>query len=159
MAKRGRPTKYRKEYIDIAYKACREKGCTDAQLAKVLNANVRTIARWKESYVDFRHTIKKGKDEFDTRIVEEALRKRAVGFTCIEETQHVGKTVDPDTGEPRLVTIKKVIKEVPPDSTAMIFWLKNRQPKRWRDKREHQVDASVTVLKPGEVKKPKDSGK
>lgn len=28
------------------------------------------------------------------------------------------------------------IEHFPPDTTAMIFWLKNRQPDKWRDKRD-----------------------
>lgn len=28
------------------------------------------------------------------------------------------------------------IEHYPPDTTAAIFWLKNRQPAKWRDKKE-----------------------
>ena len=54
---------------------------------------------------------------------------------------------------------KKVTKKIVPDVTAQIFWLKNRQPDRWRDKQELGITAEVTVLKPGKVSKPKNAGK
>jgi hypothetical protein len=31
------------------------------------------------------------------------------------------------------------------DTTAMIFWLKNRQPDRWRDKHDHEHSGSVGI--------------
>lgn len=31
------------------------------------------------------------------------------------------------------------------DNTAMIFWLKNRQPKRWRDKQESEIYGNVNL--------------
>ena len=88
------------------------------------------------------------------RQVENALLKRALGYKYDEVTQENIK------GE--LVVTKVVTKEVQPDVTAQIFWLKNRKPEEWRDKKE--IDHSRTLHNPfeslstEELKKLIDSG-
>ena len=79
--------------------------------------------------------LKSGKEVADNR-VERSLYNRAVGYTFDSEKvfQHQGEIVR-----------AKTVEHVPPDTTAGIFWLKNRKPAEWRDKIEHQVGGKVQV--------------
>lgn len=98
-------------------------GLTDEQIAKNIGINRDTLYRWKKAYPDISDALKRGKEVID-RQVENALLKRALGYTY-EEVTFEGD-----------VEVKRVIKQVVPDTTAQIFWLKNRKPEDWRDKRE-----------------------
>lgn len=124
-APRGRPTKYKQEYVDQARKLCKL-GATDMELADFFEVNVDTVYRWKSVHEDFSEALKTGKEDADDR-VERSLYHRATGysFDAVKIFQHAGKPVKVPYRE-----------HVPPDTTAMIFWLKNRRPEQWRDKRE-----------------------
>ena len=109
-------------------------GLTDEQIARKMDINVSTLYRWKGKYCEICEALKKGKEIVDT-LVENALLKRALGYTYKEKTVENGKE-------------KTIIKEVQPDTTAQIFWLKNRRPDIWRDKQEidmKDVDIHVTL--------------
>jgi DNA-binding XRE family transcriptional regulator len=124
--KNGRPTLLNetlKEQMLRMYKL----GLTDKQVAEVIDVDEQTITNWKKDD-NFFGSIKECKQIADD-LVEQALFKRATG--------HKHKAVkifyDPRLGE----TVEhEYIEEYPPDPTSMIFWLKNRQPKKWRDKQE-----------------------
>lgn len=98
-------------------------GLTDEQIAKNIGINRDTLYRWKKAHSDISDALKRGKEVID-RQVENALLKRALGYTYDEVTFEDG------------VEVKRVRKQVAPDTTAQIFWLKNRKPEDWRDKRE-----------------------
>ncbi|WP_418578752.1 transposase [Hungatella sp.] len=108
-------------------------GLTDEQIAKNLDIVPSTLYEWKRQYSEISEALKKGKEVVDIE-VENALLKRALGYTYDEVTQELCKNVE--TGEVELRVTKKVTKEVIPDTTAQIFWLKNRRPDRWRDKQD-----------------------
>ena len=108
-------------------------GLTDEQIAENMGVNIATLYRYKQSYCEICEALKKGKDVVD-RQVENALLKRALGYKYDEVTKEI--SIDPSTGEERLTITKVVTKEVQPDTTAQIFWLKNRKPDEWRAKRE-----------------------
>lgn len=124
----ARPTDYRKEYAEQARKLCLL-GYTDKQLADFFNVNERTINRWKIDHPEFCQSIKKGKEVADIEVIE-SLYKRAVGF----EYDEMELKTDGNAKSKRV--IKKL---VIPDTTAQIFWLKNRQPEMWRDKQEREI--------------------
>lgn len=65
--------------------------------------------------------------------VENALLKRALGYEYMEERVEISEK----DGRKVIQTVKTVI----PDTTAQIFWLKNRRPDRWRDKPEMPGDS------------------
>lgn len=104
-------------------------GLTDEQLSKNMGIGTTTLYRWKEEYREIREALKRGKEVVDIQ-VENALLKRALGYEYTEETRELVK--DKETGEYSLSVTKIVTKEVAPDVTAQIFWLKNRKPKKWR---------------------------
>lgn len=128
-------------------------GLTDEQIAANMGIRRETLIDWKKKYPNIYNTLKKGKEVID-RQVENALLKRALGYKYDEVTQENIK------GE--LVVTKVVTKEVQPNVTAQIFWLKNRKPEEWRDKKE--IDHSGTLHNPfeslstEELKKLIDSG-
>lgn len=98
-------------------------GLTDEQIAKNVGINRDTLYRWKKAHSDISDALKRGKEVID-RQVENAILSRALGYTYDEVTFEGG------------VETKRVRKQVVPDTTAQIFWLKNRKPEEWRDKRE-----------------------
>lgn len=122
---RGRPTKYREEYDELAYNYCLL-GATDARLAEFFDVEETTINNWKISQPSFFESIKKGKQNADA-MVAKSLFHRATGY------HQPAVKIFNDQGEPLIVPYTE---RFPPDTTAAIFWLKNRQPAMWRDKQE-----------------------
>lgn len=108
-------------------------GLTDEQIAHNCDINKATLYEWKKKYPDISDSLKKGKEIVDIE-VENALLKRALGFQYDEVTQEL------NTDTQRLETTKVVKKMVVPDTTAQIFWLKNRRPDKYRDKPELPTD-------------------
>lgn len=107
-------------------------GLTDEQIANNLGISKQTFYNYKSKYVDFFDALKKGKEVVDIE-VENALLKRALGYKYDEVTIE-----ESDDGS---VRTKTVTKEVIPDTTAQIFWLKNRKPEQWRDKQN--IEANI----------------
>lgn len=108
-------------------------GLTDEEIAKNIGISKQTFYDWQKKYPDFSDSIKKNKEIAD-RCVENALFRKATGYKAKEITRE--KQWNRTTGQYELVTVKEVEKDVAPDTTAQIFWLKNRKPDVWRDKRE-----------------------
>lgn len=118
-------------------------GLTDEQIASNMGIGYSTLQTWKSKYQDIRDTLKRGKEVID-RQVENALLKRALGYRYKETTREL--LTDKNTGLSELVVTKVVEKEVVPDTTAQIFWLKNRKPSVWRDKAQVDVDAEFSKV-------------
>jgi len=121
----GRPSAFKQEYIELAYNYCLL-GSTDSQLAEFFNVAESTLNLWKKKFPEFADSLKRGKTVADAKVAG-SLFSRATGYSCPEAKVNV---VD---GE---VVITDVVKHYPPDATSIIFWLKNRQPDKWRDKQE-----------------------
>ena len=100
---------------------------------------------WKKRYPEISESLKKGKEVVDIQ-VENALLRRALGYEYTEVTQEVCENAE--TGEMELHVTKKVTKEVIPDTTAQIFWLKNRRPDKWRDKQDMELSGEVKTNNP-----------
>lgn len=117
-------------------------GLTDEQIAHNIGINVKTLWDWKVRFDPICNAIKKGKAPVDIQ-VENALLKRALGYEYEEVTTEITETPYIDKrGKERVRKqkhVKKTKKIVLPDTTAQIFWLKNRRPDKWRDKREEAV--------------------
>jgi hypothetical protein len=120
----ARPKKYKKEFDEQAEKLCIIYGSDDKKLAQFFDVNVATINRWKNEFEKFCESIKRGKDVYDTEHVEVSLRERACGY------EHPEEKVFCQDG--KIITHQQ-IKHYPPETTAAIFWLKNRHPGRWKD--------------------------
>lgn len=105
-------------------------GLTDEQVAKNIGVSVSTLNNWKIKYVEILESLKRGKEVVD-RQVENALLKRALGYTYEEITYEGG------------VETKRVVKEVVPDTTAQIFWLKNRKRETWTDRQNIEISQPI----------------
>lgn len=128
--KGGRPSKFKKEYIKQAAMAGRA-GFTDLDVAELLGVTESTIYEWKEKHPEFSEALKTGKANKDDE-VENSLLKRALGYTRqIERPSKDGPVMCSE--------------EMPPDVTACIFWLKNRRPKEWREKQEHEHSGTLNL--------------
>lgn len=120
-------------------------GLTDEQIAANMGIGYSTLQTWKSKYQDIQDTLKRGKDVIDIQ-VENALLKRALGYRYTEVTRE--KVFNAQTEEYELTPTKEVTKEVAPDTTAQIFWLKNRRPEQWRDKRDVAVEGEIDTNNP-----------
>lgn len=108
-------------------------GLTDEQIAEKIRITPSTLYEWKKRYSEISEALKKGKEVVD-RQVENALLKRALGYQYTEKT--VEKSVEG-------TKVKETVKEVVPDTTAQIFWLKNRRPDLWRDKKDVAMEGEI----------------
>ena len=149
-------------------------GLSDEQIAKNVGVSRSTLNEWKKKYPDISDTLKKEKEVADFE-VENALFRRATGYEHEEITyvaqplsqeeydEKVAMHLDvwhqqnPNATQAErdlfISTIsrynqeisKRVVRHIAPDTTAAIFWLKNRDPLNWRDKREHQLDGTINT--------------
>jgi hypothetical protein len=138
----GRPSKYKTEYAEQAYKLCLL-GATDKDMASFFDVNEDTINEWKKTHEEFSESLKRGKVEADA-VIAQKLFHRAKGY------EHPEDQIFNNKGEAMIVP---TIKHYPPDTTAAIFWLKNRQPDKWRDKQEvtstnTNINTDITDLPP-----------
>ncbi len=130
----GRPTSYRTEFNEQAEKLCKL-GATDKELADFFGCAESTLNLWKLEHPLFSESIKKGKLLADANVADR-LYQRAIGF---EHDSEELKVVSLGNGEGSAVERVAIRKIYPPDATAAIFWLKNRQKEKWRDRQETDI--------------------
>jgi len=124
----ARPTKYKKEFAEQARKLCLL-GATDKSLAEFFEVTESTINKWKVDHKEFSESIKKGKEIADAEVASK-LYHRATGY------EHQEDDIRSVNGE---IVITPTVKHYAPDTTAAIFWFKNRKKAEWRDKQDHEV--------------------
>lgn len=105
-------------------------GLTEEQIAKNMGICYETLRTWKSSFSAISEAIKRGKAPVDFE-VESALLKRALGYEYEETITEIYETPDGSTRK----HIKKVMRHVAPDVTAQIYWLNNRRPDKWRNRK------------------------
>lgn len=137
----GRPTDYRPEYDVQAEKLCKL-GATDKEMADFFDVSESTLNLWKIKHVNFSESIRNGKLLADLSVTE-SLYKKATGY------EQDAVKIFQFQGDPVVVPYTE---KYQPDTTAMIFWLKNRQPGKWRDKQdvEHSGEIkmpAITIVK------------
>lgn len=147
----ARPSKYESHVqpkLNLVEAWARD-GLTLEQIAHNLGVALSSLCEYKNNYSELSEALKRGKDDIDIE-VENALLKRAMGYEYEEVTQE--PLYNPITGEPILdengnhkIAVTKIIRKmVNPDTTAQIFWLKNRRPAAWRDKQELEHSGTMT---------------
>lgn len=124
-------------------------GLIDEQIAKNLGVAYSTFRKYRDEHPALSAALKRGKEVVD-REVENALLKRALGYKFDEVTREIAEIKNEETGkhERVLIETKRVTKEVQPDTTAQIFWLKNRKPAEWRDKQQIEHMGEMNVNNP-----------
>ncbi|MEG0416409.1 MAG: helix-turn-helix domain-containing protein [Erysipelothrix sp.] len=117
-----------------------QSGMIELHVAKKLGISEATFSNYKNKYPELLQLLNEAKIVPDQQ-VEDSLFKRAIGYLYEEETREL--MLNPLTMERELVITKTVTKQVVPDVTAQIFWLKNRRPDRWRDKQDINLNGQI----------------
>jgi hypothetical protein len=138
--RKSKSTKYNPElHNHIAYLAALA-GMSNVLLAKELNISRSTLVLWRREYKEFDEAIQRGKDEFDDFCVVKSLKKNAFGYDYKEIHEEFDK-------DGNLIRKKVIKKHQKPDTIAQLFWLKNRQRDKWKDRWE--IDGLGDALKDG----------
>lgn len=125
----GRPSSFKPEYVEQAEKLCLL-GATDDEIGAFFKVSTRQVHRWKMLHPEFGHSLKVGKELADDR-VKRSLYQRAVGYR-----QKAVKIFMPAGREEPVYA--PFVEQIAPDTTAAIFWLKNRCPEEFRDRQHHE---------------------
>lgn len=134
----ARPSKYNKKYHLPWIRGLARQGLTVEEIAKELEVAKKTIYNWMEEDEELLHALNEGRALADSK-VEDALFRRAMGGITKETKKIIAYS---DKGEQSISKIEITEREVMPDATACIFWLKNRKPNCWRDRRDMEVTES-----------------
>lgn len=121
----GRPSSYRPEFVTVAAQMAKM-GATDLDYSLAFDVQIGTVRHWRVIHQDFRDATMLNKEATDDNI-ERSLYERAHGYSFEMEE------IFCNDGDVTRVT---VVKHVPPDPTAMIWWLKNRRHETWKDRKE-----------------------
>jgi len=133
-------TSYRPEYVNIAKKIMRT-GATTLELAKDLGVAQSTLFDWCRVHEDFALALRAGNDLADNRM-ELSLFEKGIGYKWTEKVK--SKKLDENGCEVEEIT--EIDKQLPPDNSAMFFWLKNRRGHRWKDRHEVTVNHQMNIV-------------
>lgn len=143
--KAGRPKEdLYKKYVEGKEEQIMEictKGADNKTLGEFLGCGLTTVCNLKKDYPSFKELVRKGGAVADELVVS-ALYKRAIGYEAEETITEVKVSQD---GSAQTTYVKKVKKHVPPDTTAAIFWLKNRRRDEWNDKQDIGIDTNEPI--------------
>lgn len=115
-------------------------GATLAELAEHFDVALSTLKLWRVKHPEFGEAVRVAAANAD-EIVKRSLFERATGFTIIEK---VPMKLKDAMGNER-VEIHTIEKQIPPDTTAQIFWMKNRDKENWKDRHDHAHSGIVEV--------------
>ncbi len=135
MARRGPFTTYQPEYCGLARKFCLL-GATNAELAQMFEVAESTIGKWIAEFPEFSTAVKEGRVVADANVADR-LYARALGLS------HPAVKIFQSGGQPLEVPYTE---HYPPDTQAMIFWLRNRRRQDWREKVEHEHSGAADML-------------
>lgn len=140
----ARPTKYNEEYHPAQVYKFSLAGLTDRQMAEIFEIAESTLNDWKLKYPKFSESLKKGKEEADANVVS-SLYKRAIGHKEKVKKAIKIKTYDGHGSLVDKIEMVEVEEYYLPEVAAQIFWLKNRQPDKWRDKQNVELEQKGSV--------------
>lgn len=131
MARRGPKGKFNEKVREAFLRLIKE-GKTEDEIGNILGVTRRTLNNWKGKHSDLLYAVREARQVAD-QLVEASLYSRALGYSHPETKtfMHEGCIITED-----------ITKHYPPDTTAAMFWLRNRQPKRWREKTEGDVNVN-----------------
>lgn len=147
-SKGGRPTSFKPEYVEQARKLCLL-GATDQEMADFFGVALSTLNLWKLRHPEFSESLTEGKEVADARVVR-SLYQQAIGY----EQDEVKIFMPAGAEEPVYAPYRA---KIAPSASAAIFWLKNRDKERWRDRIDHASDpdnplpapqVTVTLVRP-----------
>ena len=146
--KQGRPTKYKEEYNEQAYKLCLL-GATDKEIGDFFNVDERTINNWKIEFPSFFQSIREGKELADMKVVNSLLESCHDRLIQNQQAFKVRNVTYNDQGkkiESEEVIVVDIKTGVPANDRSIQFWLKNRHPDKWRDKQEVKLESDVNIV-------------
>ena len=134
MGKRGPKTGFNEKVRETFLRLLKE-GKTEAEIAEIVGVSRRTLCNWKGKHQDLLLAVNEAKLTAD-QLVAASLYQRALGYSHPEEKIFCseGQIITHDT-----------VKHYPPDTTAAMFWLRNRQPNKWKEKTEGDVNVKTVV--------------
>lgn len=138
----GRPQIYNKSFHPQAARVLYEMGATDEKLCEAFGICGQTLATWKKLHPEFIEALKEGKGYADEKVVA-SLYMKATGYPIM-------RIKDKDGGE--------VVHYKEPDTTACIFWLKNRKPGEWRDKQDINLGGDLVSYLQGHASRVNGKG-
>lgn len=139
----ARISRYDKKIHCSLVKKLAAKGYTDIEMADIMGISERSFNYWKERYPEFLQSIKEGKRIPDEKVIQ-SLYKNATGYNYKAKKPMV---VSDGGGEGSHVEIVEYTEHVPAQTTAQIFWAKNRMPDKWRDRQDIEHSGGITETK------------
>lgn len=135
----GRPTLYDESLHPRWGKSLAKAGFTNEQMAEEFGVATSTFSLWLKDHQVFSDAVKEGRSVSDEKVVQ-SLYQLAIGYE-----QEVEKPMSVPMGNNMgsEVKIVKYSEKVQPNPTAIIFWLKNRRPKDWRDKQDVEHSGKI----------------
>ena len=146
MAKRGRKAKYTDDMPAKVFEL-KSKGYKDYEIWPVLGISRESFYKLKRDKLEFIDAYKKGEAIFLDKI-EKKLEESAQGYDYIETT-----IIEKNFNGQIQTEERKTTKHLPPNQTALIFYLKNKRPDKWSDKKEveHSGEIKQTVINVQEI--------
>jgi len=141
----GRKTKYNKDFEDQAYKLSLL-GCTNEELEEFFEISHPTFLDWRKKHPAFATAIKNGRRIANGEVIA-SMQKNATGY------EHPDSQFNVVDGE---LVITEITKHYKPDPTSGIFILCNREPDKWKRKKEvdvthHEVIEGFQYVEPNET--------
>lgn len=143
--KLGRPTKFKEEYIEEAYKLSLL-GLTDIQMAKFFEVAESTFHLWKLEHPNFSESLKRGKLKADMEIVD-SLRQtcfdRQIPEVQAFKTKNIFYNAEGKRMEEEKIEMVETARGVPADFKSIALWLGNRHPELWSSKPTTNVELNI----------------
>jgi len=154
----GRKSKY-ETYVKIRFDEILgwiKLGIIEAEICSRLGIAVSSWEKYKTEFLELTELLKKGHAKINNDVVN-ALYKTCIGY-IVDETEVINLVPLDKYGEPKkdnagniikpkVAKIRKLTKHILPNTTALIFWLKNKLPGEFKDKHEHEIDLNIKVTK------------
>jgi len=132
----GNRTAYKPEFVELVEKRASE-GYLNFEIAKSLGVSPAGFSKYLKVYPELKEALDRGR-QIPTAKIERALYKRALGY----EAEDVEAYIDSDN---RLIKARKLKRHIPGDVGAMTFWLKNKKPKVWADKKQLELGGGLNL--------------
>lgn len=123
-------------------------GLTDEEIAKKMDISASTFYEWQKKYSEISEAIKRGREPTNV-ILEDTAFERATQWRTVKEVTKEPR-LNRKTGKIELIVVKEVEKRIPPDSTLLIFLMKNRMKEKYGDRQQVELSGQIEANNPFE---------
>lgn len=116
-------------------------GLTDEEIARKMHISPSTFYDWQKKYSEISEAIKKGREPVNV-VLEDTAIERATTWRTVKEVTKEPR-LDRQTGKVEMAVVREVEKRVPPDSTLLIFLMKNRMKDKYGDKQQLEISGQL----------------